>query len=158
MSATQVVLSVLQGAGFRRTDDPESANVVLLNTCAIREGAEQRIWGRLGRFKALKAERRSAARREKGCVSSMARQTCGRHLFLNDVSTAEPRRARRGSDNCWQHSVWSRCISYYYGCFTYLTARPPVKLPCTAALERTGLAWGSACAVMGRFSGGRQMQ
>lgn len=36
---------------------------MLLNTCAIRENAEQRIWGRLGRFKALKAERRIAARR-----------------------------------------------------------------------------------------------
>ena len=66
--APQVVRSVLQGAGFSRTDDPEEASVVLLNTCAIREGAEQRIWGRLGRFKALKAERRAAARRESGCA------------------------------------------------------------------------------------------
>ena len=67
-SASQVVQSVLQGAGFSRTDDPADASVVLLNTCAIREGAEQRIWGRLGRFKALKAERRAAARRESGCA------------------------------------------------------------------------------------------
>jgi tRNA-2-methylthio-N6-dimethylallyladenosine synthase len=73
--AAQVLLSVLQGAGFSRTDDPDAAGVVLLNTCAIREGAEQRIWGRLGRFKALKAERRSAARRAGlGCVTSTDRR------------------------------------------------------------------------------------
>lgn len=54
---------MLKTAGYQRTDDPEVAHVVLLNTCAIREGAEQRIWGRLGRFKALKADRRAAARR-----------------------------------------------------------------------------------------------
>jgi len=70
-SASQVVQSVLRGAGFSCTDDPEDASVVLLNTCAIREGAEQRIWGRLGRFKALKAERRAAARRETGCAVNL---------------------------------------------------------------------------------------
>ena len=42
---------MLRSAGYERTLDPEAAHVVLLNTCAIREGAEQRIWGRLGRFK-----------------------------------------------------------------------------------------------------------
>ena len=78
--AAQVLLSVLQGAGFSRTDDPEAADVVLLNTCAIREGAEQRIWGRLGRFKALKAERRSAARRAgRGCV------TCTEQPWFSEV-------------------------------------------------------------------------
>ena len=73
-AASQVVQSVLRSAGFSRTDDPETASVVLLNTCAIREGAEQRIWGRLGRFKALKAERRAAARRESGCALNLSSQ------------------------------------------------------------------------------------
>ena len=36
-STLQVVRSVLRDAGFSRTDDPEAAAVVLLNTCAIRE-------------------------------------------------------------------------------------------------------------------------
>ena len=44
---SEVVLSILQGDGFRYTEDPAGADVILINTCSIRDNAEQRIWGRL---------------------------------------------------------------------------------------------------------------
>jgi MiaB/RimO family radical SAM methylthiotransferase len=50
----EVVLSVLQTAGYTRVDEPESSDVILLNTCAIRDKAEQRVWQRLAYFRSLK--------------------------------------------------------------------------------------------------------
>jgi hypothetical protein len=51
---TEVVLSVLRDAGFARTDSAADADVILLNTCAIREGAEDKIWARLRSLQHLK--------------------------------------------------------------------------------------------------------
>lgn len=42
-----MVRSILSGAGYTEAPDELSADVVLLNTCAIREKAEERVWGRL---------------------------------------------------------------------------------------------------------------
>ena len=44
---SEVVLSILQKAGFTLCSQPEEAALVLINTCAIRDNAEQRILGRL---------------------------------------------------------------------------------------------------------------
>ena len=57
VSDSEIVASVLQGAGFGLTRDPEQADVVLLNTCAIRENAEQRVRHRLAHFRARKRKR-----------------------------------------------------------------------------------------------------
>ncbi|KAL4855666.1 CDK5 regulatory subunit-associated protein 1 [Chlorella vulgaris] len=57
---SEVVLAVLQQAGFQQTSDAALASVVLLNTCAIRENAEAKIWSRLGFYRNVKlAARRS---------------------------------------------------------------------------------------------------
>lgn len=44
---TEIVQTILEGAGFTHTDQKESADVILLNTCAIREGAEKKVWNKL---------------------------------------------------------------------------------------------------------------
>jgi MiaB/RimO family radical SAM methylthiotransferase len=54
---SEIVHSVLAGAGYARTDEPGGADVILVNTCSIREGAEQRVWNRLAHFAALKRQR-----------------------------------------------------------------------------------------------------
>ena len=41
-----LIAGQLQRAGYRRVDDPAAADVILVNTCAIREKAEDRVWGR----------------------------------------------------------------------------------------------------------------
>ena len=51
---SEVVLSVLATAGFELTTAAEDADVILLNTCAIREKAEQRVWQRLAFFRSLR--------------------------------------------------------------------------------------------------------
>lgn len=44
---SELVETILDSAGYQAAADLESASVVFLNTCAIREGAEQKIWNKL---------------------------------------------------------------------------------------------------------------
>jgi tRNA-2-methylthio-N6-dimethylallyladenosine synthase len=43
---TEMVLGMLAKAGWARTEDPAGADLILINTCAVREKAEERIYGR----------------------------------------------------------------------------------------------------------------
>ncbi len=45
---TELILGVLGAEGYQPTDDPADADVILVNTCAVRDNAEQRVLGRLG--------------------------------------------------------------------------------------------------------------
>ncbi|UCG76203.1 MAG: tRNA (N6-isopentenyl adenosine(37)-C2)-methylthiotransferase MiaB [Gemmatimonadota bacterium] len=47
---TELMAGVLADAGYARVDDPGRADVILVNTCAIREHAENRVLGRLGQL------------------------------------------------------------------------------------------------------------
>ncbi|PSC68658.1 CDK5 regulatory subunit-associated 1 [Micractinium conductrix] len=57
---SEVVASVLTSAGYGQAASAEGATIILVNTCAIRENAEAKIWQRLGYFKNLKAAARRA--------------------------------------------------------------------------------------------------
>lgn len=48
---SELMLGKLAAAGYTHTDDPTVADVMLVNTCAVRENAEQRVLGRLGELK-----------------------------------------------------------------------------------------------------------
>lgn len=56
-SDSEVVVAVMRDAGFEHTTSLDEADVVLVNTCAIRDNAEQRIWGRLAEFRGVKKRR-----------------------------------------------------------------------------------------------------
>ena len=47
---TEVIFAILAQAGYTRTEVMEEAQLILANTCSIRDNAEQRIWGRLEVF------------------------------------------------------------------------------------------------------------
>lgn len=51
---TGLLFGVLKKEGFEKTSDPAEADVMLVNTCAIREKAEQRVVGRIGELKRYK--------------------------------------------------------------------------------------------------------
>ena len=53
---SEVMAGILEEVGFTLSTDPMNSDVVILNTCAIRENAEQRIWGVLGQLKGRKRE------------------------------------------------------------------------------------------------------
>ena len=54
---TELVCSLLKDRGFAFTEHPEQADVVLMNTCAIRENAHNRVYGHLAEWKAMKQTR-----------------------------------------------------------------------------------------------------
>ena len=47
---TEVIFSILGKEGYQRTEDINEADVIMANTCSIRDNAEQRIWGRIEQF------------------------------------------------------------------------------------------------------------
>ncbi len=51
VSDSELMLGVLAREGYVRTDDPGVADVMLVNTCAVRDHAEQRVLGRMGELK-----------------------------------------------------------------------------------------------------------
>ncbi len=53
---SEVMEGILEQLGYTKSDDEYCADVVILNTCAIRQNAENRIWGVLGRLKGVKKE------------------------------------------------------------------------------------------------------
>ncbi|MCF8221808.1 MAG: tRNA (N6-isopentenyl adenosine(37)-C2)-methylthiotransferase MiaB [Bacteroidales bacterium] len=53
---SEVVVSILGDNGYTLTDNMENADLILVNTCSIRDNAEQRVWGRLDLFKHHKRE------------------------------------------------------------------------------------------------------
>ena len=59
---TEMMLGLLHAAGYARTEDPTRADLILLNTCAVREKAEERVFARASELGALKAERGAAGR------------------------------------------------------------------------------------------------
>lgn len=56
--------------GMERTDDPEKADVLLLNTCSIREKAQEKVFSLLGTWRPIKARRPHVVIGVGGCVAS----------------------------------------------------------------------------------------
>ena len=55
---TEVVFSILREVGYVRTGDIDEADIILANTCSVRDNAEQRIWGRIEQFNLQKRKRK----------------------------------------------------------------------------------------------------
>lgn len=68
-SDSEVVASVLIDKGFTTTKNQDEADVVLINTCSIRENAEQRIRNRLSQFNKAKRERPGMVIGILGCMA-----------------------------------------------------------------------------------------
>jgi tRNA-2-methylthio-N6-dimethylallyladenosine synthase len=70
---SELMAGVLQRAGMELVERPEDADAVILNTCAIREHAEQRVLGRLGDFARLKAANPALIVGVAGCMAQHLR-------------------------------------------------------------------------------------
>lgn len=72
---SEIVASVLKKSGYGLTRDEDEADVVLINTCAIRENAEQKVRTRLGMLRADKRERgRDLTLGVLGCMAERLRE------------------------------------------------------------------------------------
>ena len=66
---SELVLGQLRGQGYVSTDDRDAADVVVFNTCSVREHAEQKVWSRLGELRARKAADPSVVVGVIGCMA-----------------------------------------------------------------------------------------
>ena len=68
------IAGLLEGDGYQRASVLEEADVMVLNTCCIRENADNKLYGALGRLKAVKAERPDALIAVAGCLAQKDRE------------------------------------------------------------------------------------
>lgn len=66
---TEVIFSILGDAGYSRTEVMEEADVILANTCSVRDNAEQRIHGRIEQFALEKKKRPEVVVGIVGCMA-----------------------------------------------------------------------------------------
>jgi tRNA-2-methylthio-N6-dimethylallyladenosine synthase len=66
---SEVVVAIMQKAGYFVTKDIGDANLILVNTCSVRDNAEQRIWGRLEYFRQEKKKRPNLTVGVIGCMA-----------------------------------------------------------------------------------------
>ena len=86
---------LLKGRGMEAVTDPLAADVVLINTCSVRKTAENRIWGRLGFYSAVKKKRKQVLI-VTGCMASRMREELKKecpfvdHVVSNDEKAQLP--------------------------------------------------------------------
>ncbi|TDM04137.1 tRNA (N6-isopentenyl adenosine(37)-C2)-methylthiotransferase MiaB [Macrococcus carouselicus] len=66
---TEVMAGILEALGYEATNDVNTADVILLNTCAIRENAENKVFSEIGNLKHLKLEKPDVLIGVCGCMS-----------------------------------------------------------------------------------------
>ncbi len=74
---SQLVLSQLHAQGYASVADRDQADVILYNTCSVREHAEQKVWSRLGELRNAKQERPHLVIGVIGCMA----ERDGKNLF-----------------------------------------------------------------------------
>ncbi|HVN49546.1 MAG TPA: tRNA (N6-isopentenyl adenosine(37)-C2)-methylthiotransferase MiaB [Bacteroidota bacterium] len=74
MADTEVVQRIMHDAGYIATNDATHADAIFVNTCSVRDNAEQRIYGRLGDFSRYKKERPGTIVGVLGCMAERLRK------------------------------------------------------------------------------------
>src|SRR5690349_19515037 len=99
------IAGLLAADGMQHTDDIEQADVIVFNTCCVRENADNKLYGHLGRVKALKEQRPDVQIAVAGCLAQKDREliverarhvagACGTHNLPHAPALLE--RARLG--------------------------------------------------------------
>src|SRR6478609_4927920 len=71
---SECIGGLLAAEGMEATDDIEAADVVVFNTCCIRENADNKLYGHLGDLKALKQRRPDLQIAVGGCLAQKDRE------------------------------------------------------------------------------------
>ena len=86
ISDGELMEGILEAGGYEIASTPEQADVVLVNTCAIREHAEQRVLGRVSQLGALKQQRPGLVIGVTGCMAQrMGEELLGRAPYVDLV-------------------------------------------------------------------------
>lgn len=85
---TETMKGLLEQMGYRSTEDRNQADIILLNTCAIRENAEDKVFGELGHLKHLKTEKPGLLLGVCGCMSQeegVVNRIMAKHGFVDMI-------------------------------------------------------------------------
>lgn len=85
LADTEIINGILHAEGYELSNDMDSADAVFLNTCAIREHAEQRIYGRLSSFTPLKRRNPHLVVGVLGCMAERLRADLMEKQKLVDI-------------------------------------------------------------------------
>lgn len=85
LNDSEVVASILTANGYHITTEIEDADVVLINTCSIRENAETRVWGRLDVFRLQKKKKPSLLIGVLGCMAERLKDKLLENEKLVDI-------------------------------------------------------------------------
>lgn len=85
---TETIKGMLESMGYTFVEDRTKADVILLNTCAIRENAEDKVFGELGHMKTLKTENPDLILGVCGCMSqeeAVVSRILQKHAFVDVI-------------------------------------------------------------------------
>lgn len=82
---SELVTGQLRALGYRFTADPDQADVILYNTCSVREHAEQKVWSRLGQDKFRKQARPGVVVGVLGCMAERDGEDLIRRMPVVDI-------------------------------------------------------------------------
>src|SRR3972149_1293245 len=71
---SEVVVSIMKENGYNVTETLEDSDVILVNTCSIRDNAEQRVWGRLDVFNRIKKKKPEMMIGVIGCMAERLKE------------------------------------------------------------------------------------
>ena len=71
---SEIVVSIMQEEGYYYTEKVDEADIILINTCSIRDNAEQRIWGRLNEMRRLRRKKPSLLVGVIGCMAERLKE------------------------------------------------------------------------------------
>jgi tRNA-2-methylthio-N6-dimethylallyladenosine synthase len=113
---SEAMAGLLAQMGYAAADDPGDADIIILNTCTVREGAEDRAYGRLGELRSLKQRRPGLLLGVAGCLVQQERErVLARAPWLDLVFGVHnihrlPDLVREARDGCLRpvYEVWDR--------------------------------------------------
>ena len=83
---SEVVASIMQMAGFELTESIENADAIFVNTCSVRDNAEQKILSRLQYFRSLRKKKKHLLIGVIGCMAERVKEELIRHHGVNLVA------------------------------------------------------------------------
>jgi tRNA-2-methylthio-N6-dimethylallyladenosine synthase len=112
---SETLAGLLESMGYQPADRPEDADVVLVNTCTVREGADERAYGRLGELRRLKQHKPGLVLGVAGCLVQKDREEVLRRAPHVDLVFGVhnlhrlPELLRQVQEGCQRvYEVWDR--------------------------------------------------
>ena len=82
---SEVIASIMRMAGYEPTENIDEADAIFLNTCSIRENAEQKIWNRLEVLASLKKKKKKLIIGVMGCMAERTKEDLTEHHHVDIV-------------------------------------------------------------------------